>query len=95
MSSISAKMIAEVKQLLQEQKTYRQIAEQANCSRSTVGNIAKGKLRTTKVRSPVNDGSFQQVEPYYCPACEIEVMFQPCVACAARQRLMASGRQKL
>ena len=84
--------IIEVKLLLERKQSYRDIADRVGCSRSTVNNIAKGRLWPAKPKPLVKAENFRSVAAYYCEGCRSETMFEPCVVCVARERLRLSKR---
>ncbi len=80
----SAAVIAEVKLLLAQHRSYRDIADSVGCCSATIGNIAAGKI---KLPAPIvvnRAVEFKRVMAYFCGGCKAEVVFSPCVACRAR-----------
>jgi hypothetical protein len=80
-----------IKRLLRETKLgLREIAKKVGCSAGTVWGIKHGR-KVKRARPPsAGQVTFREVAPYLCVGCseragrDVEVTYDPCVACTAR-----------
>jgi hypothetical protein len=88
---ISRARIEDVKRLLSQGLTQREISSRTGISRGTIGAVANGQRPDYEELGDRDDG--QKGSPQRCAKCGV-LVFAPCLACRDRQSPREAGRRR-
>lgn len=86
--------IRKIRDRLKDGWTQRKIAGELHVSKSLICDVHTGKRSEKAERVPkVPEYEFvpRQVAPYWCAVCRVMVIYEPCVACVAREAKKRGG----